>query len=128
MAALVERYAAAAAPLAARVVGRMTGAGASATETPAGEQVLGDLIADAQLAATARRCGRRADRLHERHPACAATSCPAADGSVTYGQMFAAQPFGNSLVVKSFTGAPDPRAARAAIRQRLEQRRSGPTC
>ena len=30
---------------------------------------------------------------------------PAADGSITYAQIFAMEPFGNSLVVKSFTGA-----------------------
>ena len=30
---------------------------------------------------------------------------PAADGSVTYGQIFAMQPFGNNLVVKTLTGA-----------------------
>jgi 5'-nucleotidase len=30
---------------------------------------------------------------------------PGADGSVTYGQIYAAQPFGNSLMVKTFTGA-----------------------
>jgi 5'-nucleotidase len=30
---------------------------------------------------------------------------PAADGSVTYGQIFAMQPFGNSIVVKTLTGA-----------------------
>jgi len=30
---------------------------------------------------------------------------PAPDGSVTYGQIFAMQPFGNNLVAKSLTGA-----------------------
>jgi 5'-nucleotidase len=30
---------------------------------------------------------------------------PAGDGSVTYGQIFSVQPFGNSLVVKTMTGA-----------------------
>ena len=30
---------------------------------------------------------------------------PAADGSVTYGQMFALQPFGNSVIVMDLTGA-----------------------
>jgi 5'-nucleotidase len=43
---------------------------------------------------------------------------PGPDGSVTYGQLFAAQPFGNSLVVKSFTGR--------QIRALLEQQFSGP--
>ena len=30
---------------------------------------------------------------------------PGADGIVTYGQIFAIQPFGNNLVVKTLTGA-----------------------
>jgi 5'-nucleotidase len=30
---------------------------------------------------------------------------PAANGDVTYGQLFSVQPFGNSLVVKTMTGA-----------------------
>ena len=50
IAALVKRYADAAAPAAARVVGRLTGA-APKGETDA-ESVAADLIADAQLAAT----------------------------------------------------------------------------
>ena len=104
--ALVDRYAAAAAPLAARVVGRLS-APATREPTPAGETVLGDLVADAQRAATGAQIafmngsGVRADIV------------PGPDGSVTYGQLFAAQPFGNSLVVKTFTGA--------QIRRLLEQ-------
>ena len=102
-AALVERYAAAAAPLAARVVGRLTGP-AERTATAAGEQVLGDLIADAQLAATrAPEAGGARIALTNGYGV-RADLVPAADGSVTYGQLFAAQPFANSLVVKSFTG------------------------
>ncbi len=38
---------------------------------------------------------------------------PAPDGSVRYGQLFSVQPFGNSMVVKTFTGA--------QIRRALEQ-------
>ena len=62
-------------------------------------------------------------RLHRRRPAWHATRhlgaqiafmnnggvrsdlVPAADGSITFGQLFAMQPFGNNLVVKTLTGA-----------------------
>lgn len=104
VAALVDRYAAAAAPLAARVVGRFTG---SATRDPsaAGETILGDLVADAQLAATSSASAGGAQIAFMNGSGVRADIVPAADGSVTYGHIYAAQPFGNNLVVKSFTGA-----------------------
>jgi 5'-nucleotidase len=43
---------------------------------------------------------------------------PQADGTVTFGSVFAAQPFGNMLVVKSFTGK--------QLRELLEQQFSDP--
>jgi 5'-nucleotidase len=104
VAALIDRYAAAAAPLAARVVGRMTGP-ASRDRSPAGETVAGDLIADAQLAATSAASAGSAQIAFMNGSGVRAEVVPAADGSVTYGQIYAAQPFGNSLVVKTFTGA-----------------------
>ncbi|HEX8217374.1 MAG TPA: bifunctional metallophosphatase/5'-nucleotidase [Allosphingosinicella sp.] len=112
VAALVERYAAAAAPLATRVVGRMTGP-AKREPSPAGETVLGDLIADSQLAATSAAASGGAQIAFMNGSGVRAEIVPGADGSVTYGQIYAAQPFGNSLVVKSFTGR--------QIRQLLEQ-------
>ncbi|MEA3016418.1 MAG: 5-nucleotidase [Sphingomonadales bacterium] len=112
VAALIDRYAAAAAPLAARVVGRMTGP-ASREKTAAGETVAGDLIADAQLAATSAASAGGAQIAFMNGSGVRAEVVPAADGSVTYGQIYAAQPFGNSLVVKTFTGA--------QIRRLLEQ-------
>ena len=112
VAALVERYAAAAAPLAARVVGRMSGP-ATREPTAAGETALGDLVADAQLAATSAAAAGGAQIAFMNGSGVRAEIVPAADGSVTYGQIYAAQPFGNSLVVKSFTGR--------QIRQLLEQ-------
>jgi 5'-nucleotidase len=110
--ALIDRYAAAAAPLAARVVGHMTGP-ASRDRSPAGETVAGDLIADAQLAATSAASAGGAQIAFMNGSGVRAEVVPAADGSVTYGQIYAAQPFGNSLVVKTFTGA--------QIRRLLEQ-------
>ncbi|HYJ29542.1 MAG TPA: bifunctional metallophosphatase/5'-nucleotidase [Allosphingosinicella sp.] len=110
--ALVDRYAAAADPLAARVVGRFTGP-ATREASPAGETVLGDLVADAQLAATRAPEHGGARIAFMNGSGVRAEIVPAADGSVTYGHIYAAQPFGNSLVVKTFTGR--------QIRRLLEQ-------
>jgi 5'-nucleotidase len=101
--ALVDRYAAAAAPLAARVIGRFTGP-AGRQPSPSGETVLGNLVADAQLAATSAPASGGAQIAFMNVSGVRAEIVPAADGSVTYGQIFASQPFGNSLVVKTFTG------------------------
>ncbi|HEX8193569.1 MAG TPA: bifunctional metallophosphatase/5'-nucleotidase, partial [Allosphingosinicella sp.] len=103
VAALVARYAAAAAPLAARVVGRFTGP-ATRDTSPAGETAAGDLIADAQLAATSAPAAGGAQIAFMNGSGVRADIVPLADGSVTYGHIYAAQPFGNNLVVKSFTG------------------------
>ena len=105
---MVDRYAALAAPLANRVVGRVT-ADVTTAVTPAGESALGNLIADAQLEATRdsghaviafmNSGGIRADLPFS------PTATGLADGQVTYGELFSAQPFGNSLVTMTLTGA-----------------------
>jgi 5'-nucleotidase len=100
VAALVERYRAAAAPLAARVVGALA-APAERERGPSGESVLGNLIADAQLAAT-RASGAQIAFMNP--GGIRADLVPAADGSVTFGQIYAVQPFGNTMMVRSFTG------------------------
>ena len=76
--------------------GRHRRRGASpATENAAGESALGNLIADAQRAATGSQIafmnpgGIRADL---------------AAGPVTWGELFTVQPFGNSLVRMDLTG------------------------
>jgi 5'-nucleotidase len=67
--------------------------------------VLGNLIADAQLAATS-PAGKGAAQIAFMNPGgVRADLAPAQGGSVTYGQIFSVQPFGNSLVVKTMTGA-----------------------
>lgn len=94
---LVARYVAAADPIARRVIGRLS-ASAARERTPSGEFTLGNLLADAQLRASGAEIafmnsgGVRADLV------------PAADGSVTYGQLYAVQPFGNVLQIKGMTG------------------------
>jgi 5'-nucleotidase len=100
VAALVARYAAAAAPLRARPVGRLTGP-ALREATASGESSLGNLVADAQLAAM-RAQGAEISLMNP--GGLRADLVPAADGSVSYGQIYAVQPFGNVLLVRSFTG------------------------
>ena len=111
VAALVQRYAERAGPLADRVIGRMTGP-AKREKTPSREQVLGDLVADAHLAAT-RASGAR---LAFTNGSGVRTDIEPVGGNVTFGQIFAAQPFGNSLAVKSFTG----RQIRALLEQQFD--------
>ena len=114
VAALVRRYVAAAKPVAARPVGRLT-APALKAENEAGEQVLGNLIADAQLAATRAPEAGGAQVALMNGTGVRDDLVPAADGSVSFGQLFAAQPFANLLVVKSFTG----RQLRAVLEQQF---------
>ncbi len=98
--ALVSRYVAAAAPIANRVVGRLSGPVTKAI-SPDRESSAGEFISDAELfggrsagaqIAFTNQGGIRADLI------------PSTDGSVTYGQIFSVQPFGNDLVVMTLTG------------------------
>jgi 5'-nucleotidase len=117
IAAIVHRYAEATAPVAARVVGRVEGSlewQGRDTDSP-----LGNLIADAQLAATRDAAKGGAQISFINSGGVRATFRPAADGSVTYGQIFALQPFGNSLVVLEMSGAD--------LRRLLEQQFSDAT-
>lgn len=105
VAAIVDRYAAAAAPLAQRVVGRLA-ASVTRTATASGEMALGDLVADAHLAAM-RAPDKGGAQLAFTNPGGVRADLlvPAGGGPVTYGQLYAAQPFGNTLVVRTMTGA-----------------------
>lgn len=107
--ALIEKYDALSAPLANQVVGTISG-DLERGGNVAGESALGDIIADAHLAATAapgygnavvaftNPGGIRADLSY-------ISSGSEADGEVTYAELFAVQPFGNSLITMSLTGA-----------------------
>jgi 5'-nucleotidase len=107
--ALIAKYDALSAPLANRVIGSITADITRAT-TSAGESALGDVIADAQLAATApagfgdavvafmNPGGIRTDLLFNQ------ISGGEAPGEVTYGEAFNVQPFGNALVTMTLTG------------------------
>ena len=106
---LIDRYNAIAAPLRDRVIGRI-GADITRANDDSLEQAAGNLIADAQLAATSASStgsavaafmnpgGVRTDFTF-------AQSGTEGDGNVTYGEAFNVQPFGNSLVTMNLTGA-----------------------
>lgn len=121
--AVVEQYVAAAAPLANRVIGRIQG-DLTRTASPLGESALGDVIADAQLAAT-QPADLGGAQLAFMNPGGIRADLRVADissggealGEVTYGEAFTVQPFGNSLVTKTMTGD--------MVRRLLEQQFSG---
>jgi len=101
IAAIVEHYRARVAPLADRPVGRIS---AAFDRLPAGQgdSPAGRLIADAHLAATREtgaqvaftNAGGIRSNLRPRAP----------DGTVTFGDVFTMQPFGNTLVTMTLTG------------------------
>jgi 5'-nucleotidase len=113
MTALIAKYNEFAAPFANRVIGKITADITRASVAVAaggnGESALGDRIADAQQfdahqAGTGSQMafmnagGIRNDLLFAGSPA------GEGDGNVTYGEAFAVQPFGNSLVTMTMTG------------------------
>ncbi|MBO3738229.1 bifunctional metallophosphatase/5'-nucleotidase [Actinoplanes flavus] len=104
---VADKYRAAVAPIANRVVGSIS-ADIVRTAGPAGESPLGDVIADAQLAYT-RSAGAqialmnpggvRADLDADQ------SSGGETYGQVTYGEAFTVQPFNNLVVTQTLTGA-----------------------
>ena len=107
--AIVNHYKTFADPIANQVVGSITAASLTRNATPAGESVLGDIIADAQLDATKpsdfggsvvafmNPGGIRSDLIY--------TRTDGAPQDVTYGNLFTVQPFGNTVTVKTCTSA-----------------------
>ena len=107
--ALVTRYVADAAPLANRVIGRIRET-STPTQNALGESTVGDVIADAQLAATA-AAGFGEAKVAFMNPGgirggvgFLVTAGGEGPGEVTYGEAFTVQPFGNTLVTKTMTG------------------------
>jgi 5'-nucleotidase len=108
--ALIDKYDTLSAPLANTVIGTIT-TDILRARNLAGESTLGDIIADAQLVATApagfgdaliafmNPGGIRDDLIFSEVPG------GEAPGEVTFGEAFGVQPFGNSLVTMSLTGA-----------------------
>jgi 5'-nucleotidase len=109
MGELIAAWERLAAPLAQRVVGRLA-APLGREPSEAGESPLGQVVADAQLAATA----EAGAQLALTNPGGLRTGLAgAADGSLRYEDLFAAQPFSNQLVTLTLTGA--------QLQQALEQ-------
>jgi len=102
--ALISAYDELAKPLAERPVGRIT-AMLSREEGPTGESVLGDIITDAQLAATRSQQDGGAVIAFTNSGGIRSSVPMPPDGTITYADLFAAQPFGNSLVTVTMTGA-----------------------
>jgi 5'-nucleotidase len=105
--AIVDHAAAVAAPLENRVIGHITES-LTAGGRNGGESILGNIVADAELEATKKTgakvalvnaTGIRSDILF------AKSGDEKEDGIVTYGEAFAAQPFGNRLITLTITCA-----------------------
>ena len=102
--ALVDRYVAAAKPFADRVVAPLA---ATVTEDEDADLATrgGELIADAQRAWAQPKDRGGAEIGFMNNSGVRGDLVPRPDGMVTYGQIFAMQPFGNGVVVMDLTGA-----------------------
>jgi 5'-nucleotidase len=102
VAAIVDRYRTVAAPLARQRVGRIAST-IDRTPSSGGDHALGRLIADAHLAATRDQGAQVAFT----NPGGIRTELRAsgADGTVTYSDIYEAQPFSNNLVTMTLSGA-----------------------
>jgi 5'-nucleotidase len=101
--ALLESYDKLAAPFANRAAGSVIAA-LSHLPNQAGESVLGDIVADAQLAATSAETNGGAVIAFTNPGGIRADIQKTPDGKVTYGDLFASQPFQNKLVTVTLTG------------------------
>jgi 5'-nucleotidase len=100
--ALTDRAVAATAPLATRVIGRLAGA-ITRSPSAAGESAAGDVLADAQLAASL--APPAAAEVALVNPGGIRGDLSTEAGDITFGEAFTVQPFGNTLVTLTLTGA-----------------------
>jgi 5'-nucleotidase len=115
--ALIDAYDRLSAPIAQRPAGSINET-LSRLPDDAGESVLGDIIADAQLAAT-RPSAKGGAVIALTNPGGIRTDIvKKEDGTATYADLFASQPFRNQLVTLTLTGA--------QIRDALEQQWGDP--
>jgi 5'-nucleotidase len=110
--ALLESYDRLAAPIASRPAGSVTET-LSRTPNAAGESVLGDIVADAQLFATSAETKGSAVIAFTNPGGVRSDVTKKDEGRVSYGDVFASQPFRNQLFTLTLTGA--------AIKDALEQ-------
>jgi 5'-nucleotidase len=119
--ALLAGYLPAAEKVSSRVLGTIT-ASLTRAATPAGESVLGDIVADALLYGTRKTPGADAHlAIWNAGGIRADLIVPPGAGSapITYAQAFAVMPFGNELIVKSISGE--------GLIQVLEEQFGGPS-
>ncbi|WCT74257.1 bifunctional metallophosphatase/5'-nucleotidase [Sphingomonas naphthae] len=116
---LVARYAEEAKVVVSRPAGRLGGAAPKPTDA-GGESIIGDLVADAMLAAM-KPAG--AELAFTNQGGIRAGLEPAADDSLNYGQIFSVLPFGNSIVVTGLTG----RQILAVLEQQFDDSTARPT-
>jgi 5'-nucleotidase len=115
--ALIEAYNRLAAPIAGRPAGSIKET-LSRAPNDAGESVLGDIIADAQLNATSLPANGGAVIALTNPGGIRTDIVKMQDGVATYADLFASQPFRNQLVTLTLTGA--------QIKDALEQQWSDP--
>ena len=101
--ALIEAYDKLAAPIANRPAGSVTQT-LSRIPNEAGESPLGDVIADAQLAATKEAMNGSAVIALTNPGGIRTDIVPKENGAVSFGELFASQPFRNRLVTMTLTG------------------------
>ena len=101
--ALLAAYDKFAAPIANRPAGSVTQT-LSRTPNDTGESVLGDIIADAQLAATSADTKGAAVIAFTNPGGIRTDIAKKNDGAVTYADVFASQPFRNQMVTLTLTG------------------------
>jgi 5'-nucleotidase len=111
--ALVDRYATAVAPIANRIIGRLTAPAPNSVDDS--ESPAADLIADSMLAAT-RSPEMGGAQLALVNATGVRVSLPA--GDIKYADAFQMMPFGNNLVVMTLTGA--------QLKQAIEQQYAQP--
>lgn len=102
--ALIEAYDKLAAPIANRPAGSVTQT-LSRIPNEAGESQLGDVIADAQLAATKEATNGSAVIALTNPGGIRTDIVPKENGAVSFGELFASQPFRNRLVTMTLTGS-----------------------
>ncbi len=105
-------------PLANQPIAKLGAEQITRDQTAAGESALGDIIADSQLAATKDPAKGGAVIAFMNPGGIRASLPPNPSTSVTYGDTFTVQPFGNSLVVMTLTGP--------QIKELLEQQFDNP--
>lgn len=103
VAALVEKYVAAAKPVGARQVGTLA-APLTRKPSPGGDSAIGNVVTDAMLA-SAKGPPANAELALMNTSGLRADLVPGPGGAVSYAQAFEVQPFGNILLTVTVTGA-----------------------